>query len=213
MNKKTTAVGATKSTIILILSAVIVILCINFQKEKQNLEAELEQCRFIIEDNRNTYNECWEMMNEREMDLVLENHNLKNDLRELTGMTPTVLGYNLSEYEFDLLCRCAQAEAGYGNLCSQRHVVNVILNRVMSDDFPNTISGVINEHNGDFYQFSVVKDGRINEEATEETIKNVAEALLFNEFELPSEVIYFYATGTRANCTTYFECEGTTYGY
>lgn len=144
--------------------------------------------------------------------LSLSKSGMEETVEEDLGGIHTEL-YDLSEEEFDLLCRCAQSEAGYKNFQSQIYVVNVIMNRVNSEHFPNSVTEVINEHRGDLYQFSVVKNGMIETEAVEETINNVREALIQNKLDLPSEIIYFHATGTRPNCTPYIECEGTTFGY
>ena len=68
----------------------------------------------------------------------------------------------------DYLACCVEAEAGNQGLKGKRLVCAVILNRVDSDDFPNTVEEVINQPR----QFSVVSDGRINKvSVTEETYK------------------------------------------
>ena len=213
MNNKISPIGATKSVLILVLSVTLASVWSTSCSTVNNLNKELEQSRFTIEDNRSTYNECWELLYNENSDLMLENTMLREKIMVMGNMGTTPFPYKMNKEELDLLCRCAQAEAGYNNFCSQRHVVNVILNRVISDDFPNTIEEVIYQRYGKRYQFQVVKDGRINLEATEETIENIKDALLFGSFELPSDVVYFYATGTPSNCTDYLECEGSTFGY
>jgi spore germination cell wall hydrolase CwlJ-like protein len=45
----------------------------------------------------------------------------------------------------ELLAICVQAEAGNQSLAGRRMVADVILNRVDSDDFPDTIEGVITQ--------------------------------------------------------------------
>ena len=45
----------------------------------------------------------------------------------------------------EMLAKCVQAEAGNQGLLGKRLVVDVILNRVDSDRFPNTIEGVITQ--------------------------------------------------------------------
>lgn len=45
--------------------------------------------------------------------------------------------------EYDILCRIVTAEANSEDVCGQRLVANVILNRVASDRFPDTIEDVV----------------------------------------------------------------------
>ncbi|MBR0153456.1 MAG: cell wall hydrolase [Lachnospiraceae bacterium] len=80
----------------------------------------------------------------------------------------------VTEDEYDLLKRIVHAEAGDQSLKGRIMVANVVLNRVASSRFPNTIRAVIYQSG----QFSPVRSGRINTvkpDAT--TIKAVDEAL------------------------------------
>ena len=124
--------------------------------------------------------------------------------------------YSFTEEEIDLLARCAQAEAGDYEVAkdAQKAVVQVILNRLESDEFPpTTIKGIIYQPK----QFSVTKNGMINNKATAETRRNVEEVLLYGT-DIPSDVLYFYAdwldngdwVTTRK---TYKEIDGTVFCY
>ena len=64
------------------------------------------------------------------------------------------------ESEYDMLCRIVEAEATGKDIEAKLMVANVVLNRVGSSQFPNTIEGVIFQHRGSVYQFSPVSDGR-----------------------------------------------------
>lgn len=76
----------------------------------------------------------------------------------------------ISDEELDLFARCVQAEAGNQGLTGKCLVADVVLNRVDSWKFPDTITEVILQHTGDYYQFSVVQDGAIDRaEPDEET--------------------------------------------
>ncbi len=57
--------------------------------------------------------------------------------------------------DLELLAACVEAEAGNQSLYGKRLVADVILNRVDSDVFPDTISGVISQPG----QFSVYSNG------------------------------------------------------
>lgn len=57
--------------------------------------------------------------------------------------------------ELELLAQLVEAEAGNQDLTGKCYVVDVVLNRVDSDEFPNTIEEVIFQD----IQFSVMLDG------------------------------------------------------
>lgn len=68
--------------------------------------------------------------------------------------------------DLELLAACVEAEAGNQSLYGKRLVADVILNRVDSDVFPDTISGVISQPG----QFSVYSNGVLQKtEPSEET--------------------------------------------
>ena len=92
----------------------------------------------------------------------------------------------LSESDYDTLLRIVQAESGGCDIIGKILVANVILNRVDSDEFPNSIHGVVYQK----YQFSPVIDGSINRcKVTDETREAVERAL---NGEDPSEgALYF----------------------
>lgn len=99
------------------------------------------------------------------------------------------LGYDLVEtYDsYYLLCACVEAEAEGETLDGKRLVADVILNRVDSAIYPDTVGGVISQP----YQFTPYWDGRINSvSVSEETEKAVQMELL--ERGYPS-LIYFRA--------------------
>ena len=71
--------------------------------------------------------------------------------------------YNISDYskkELEILERIVEAEAGDQTLKGRIMVAHVVLNRVASDEFPNTIKKVVFQKNKSTYQFSPIKDGR-----------------------------------------------------
>lgn len=184
----------------------------NSSLEKSNSEMwqTIQQYEFTIDDNRKNYNDNIYNLNESLQKLRQQN----NELMECIEESGThVITSDFTEEEIDLLSRCAQAEAGHGNYQAQIYVVNVILNRVHSDQFPDTIEEVIYQHSGQCYQFTVAKNGAIRTQAREDTVDNVKDALLYNKMTLPPNILFFHATGTESNCTPYIECQGSTFGY
>lgn len=72
--------------------------------------------------------------------------------------------------DLQLLAACVEAEAGNQDLYGKRLVADVILNRVDSDIFPDTIHGVITQP----YQFSTYWNGSMDKaEISEETYQAV----------------------------------------
>lgn len=89
------------------------------------------------------------------------------------------------EAEIHYLARCVEAEAGNQGLLGKRYVVDVILNRVDDERFPDTIRGVIDEKN----QFEVTSNGMIESVyPTEETMRAIE--LEMNE-RTDCEILYF----------------------
>ena len=75
------------------------------------------------------------------------------------------------------LSRIIHAEAGAEPYQGKVAVGNVVLNRVKSKDFPNTIYNVIFEYYKNIPQFSPVADGTIYNTPSSESIKAANEAL------------------------------------
>ena len=89
------------------------------------------------------------------------------------------------------LAKIIYAEAGYDTDAGQQAVANVVLNRVISPDFPDTIYDVIWQKTGSVWQFSPCGDGRINLEPDERAYEN-ARLVLEGLRVLPEDVLYFY---------------------
>lgn len=84
-----------------------------------------------------------------------------------------------TESDYNVLLRIVQAEAGGCDMKGKILVVNVILNRVESDEFPDTITDVVYEKR----QFSPVSNGSINRcKVEEETVEAVDRALAGEDY-------------------------------
>lgn len=76
---------------------------------------------------------------------------------------------------YDVLCRIVQAEAGGEDMLGKQMVADVIINRVESSKFPNSVEGVVFQGT----QFSPVRDGRYySVNVTKETREAVDRALV-----------------------------------
>ena len=85
--------------------------------------------------------------------------------------------FNFTTEEMDLFARIVHAESEGESYEGQVAVAAAILNRVRSDQFPDTMRGVVYQVVGGYYQYSPVLDGRINRPAGESANRAILEAL------------------------------------
>lgn len=78
-----------------------------------------------------------------------------------------------------LMARLVHAEAVGEPYAGKVAVATVILNRVASPDFPNTVRGVIYQISNGHYAFTPVQNGQINQPADAASKRAVNEALAF----------------------------------
>ncbi len=95
-----------------------------------------------------------------------------------------------TESDLNLLSRLITAEAGGESYNAQVAVGAVVVNRVKSSLFPNTINGVINQQTNGNYQFSPVKNGNINRPATSNALKAACVAL--SGTDPTNNALFFY---------------------
>lgn len=103
---------------------------------------------------------------------------------------PAAPSVSISAEEKDLFARLVEAEAKGESYEGKVAVATVVLNRVDSTEFPNTVTEVINEVVGEAYAFSPVQNGEINKPASDEAIQAVEEAL--TRQDRLNDCIYFY---------------------
>lgn len=96
--------------------------------------------------------------------------------------------------EYEILCRIVQAEAGGEDAAGKEMVAEVILNRVSSPEFPDTVAGVVFQESGGQYQFSPVGDGRYNSVSISGQTKEAVLAAL-EEGDVTNGALYFVAAG------------------
>jgi LysM repeat protein len=89
--------------------------------------------------------------------------------------TPAVISYTSSD--LDLLARLIRAEAESQPYNAKVAVGAVVVNRVQSSEWPNTLREVIYQRVGGYYQFSPVLNGTINKAATDIDLKAAYDAL------------------------------------
>lgn len=92
----------------------------------------------------------------------------------------------------EVLLRIVEAEATGEDVKGRMLVANVILNRVVSEEFPNSIPEVVFSHRGDTYQFAPVKDGRYWTVRITDKTKEAVERVLAGE-DYSQGALYFAA--------------------
>lgn len=124
----------------------------------------------------------------------------KAELKKKEAQKPRyVVSRGRSPIEMDtrLLEKIVMAEAGGEPYEGQVAVANVVLNRVSSRRFPNTIRGVIFQRG----QFSPVGTGRIYKVSPSKSVKNAVRAALNGEQAVPSGTLYFLNKNTANDLT------------
>ena len=105
--------------------------------------------------------------------------------------------YDLSERDMELLLRIVEAEAGCEDEDGRILVANVVLNRMESELFPDSVAEVVLQTNNGVSQFSPVSSGSIwTVEISEETREAVEKAL---EGENISQGALFFAARKYAD--------------
>jgi N-acetylmuramoyl-L-alanine amidase len=103
---------------------------------------------------------------------------------------------NYTSSDLDLLARLVEAEAADQPYKAKVAVAAVVVNRVESSEWPNTIKDVIYHVSGGYHQFTPVKNGWINKPASQESIKAAREALYGSD---PSSGAMFYFDDSATN--------------
>lgn len=112
------------------------------------------------------------------------------------GVTASALGIYLSEQDSNdlyLLAKCIHAEARGESYIGKVAVGAVILNRVASPDFPDTIYGVIYQP----WAFTAVHDGQINLEPEPASYQAATDAL--NGWDPTYGSLYYYNPSTASS--------------
>ena len=100
--------------------------------------------------------------------------------------------YSLSQNDYEALLRIVQAEAGNEDEEGKMLVAGVVLNRVNSSKFPDTVCEVVMQHENGVYQFSPVAHGTYQKvKVSQETVAAV-ERVLKGE-DLTRGALYFAA--------------------
>lgn len=112
------------------------------------------------------------------------------------------------ESDVNLLAQLVQSEAGNQDLIGKRYVVDVVLNRVDCETFPNTIEEVIFQEN----QFSVIKDGNFDKASNHISEEDYKAVELEIQSRLNYEILYFGRDKSKY-ATQHFKYQDHWFGY
>lgn len=206
-------------TLLLIVTVLVSLLIWEHNNYEELLDV-VDSYKELVDKQRKDYEECnknwsksYDELQKKYGKSITENEKLKEKLNEVE-----LKKYSFTKEEVHLLAKCVEAEAGnYKNhRMSQKYVCQVILNRLKSGKFPNTLKKVIYQKNGKIPQFSVAYNGAMNREVNLDTLANIYSVIVHGT-DLPSYVLYFYSASVEENwvntLNTYDTVEGTVFAY
>jgi N-acetylmuramoyl-L-alanine amidase len=132
----------------------------------------------------------------KDLDLIYTGqtiHTSKNN-QQPASIKEAPVKTNVTANEKDLLARLVRAEAESEIYAGKVAVATVVLNRVDSNKFPDSINAVIYQSG----QFSPVTNGSISRPADPESVKAVEEAVRLNRSELGGS-LFFYNPATATS--------------
>ena len=132
----------------------------------------------------------------------MENKVNELDARSITlAENPTLM----SDEDYDTLLRIVEAEAGSEDIKGRVLVANVIMNRVKSENFPDTVTEVVWDNSDGVPQFSPTYDGRINEvTVSDETREAVKQALKGTDYS-EGALFFIQKSAAEAHNVKWFE--------
>lgn len=111
----------------------------------------------------------------------------------------------MSSSEKNILMRIVEAEATGEDITGKMLVANVVLNRVNSSHFPDTVEGVVFQKNGSVYQFSPIKDGRYYQVDISSETKKAVKRVLNGEDKSEGALYFMSRSRAKASSVTWFD--------
>jgi len=116
---------------------------------------------------------------------------IPNATRKVTAV-PTTSSY--SAKDLDMLARLISAEAIGESYQAKVAVGAVVINRVESEQWPNTVKAVIYQEINGYYQFTPVANGAINKAADSDSLRAAKTALM--GIDSTKGAMFYYDTST-----------------
>lgn len=160
--------------LIIIVATVIVMISILSQKRNTEIQEAAEH-QVIQADNRIKH-----MVNLEEIIIIPRNIPMVASASveaevEVVEDSASRLEEPLTEEELEILHTIVEAEATGGTIEDKKNVTHVIINRMLSESFPDDVESIVFQEK----QFAPIRDGRYYEvTVTEETVVAVEQALI-----------------------------------
>lgn len=111
-------------------------------------------------------------------------------------VSATGSSFSLEEQEYQVLLKIVEAEAGCEDTTGKMLVANVVMNRVRSGNFPDTVSEVVYQKSEGKAQFSPTADGRIDKvSVSQDTVDAVARVM--NGEDVSCGALFFRAVSSN----------------
>lgn len=200
--------------IIIVLLALFTFFFLKSHENYMDLLEVNDQMTTLLDEQRTSNDELLKKWEQSYEDLQSDYAKLLVENDKLQQMEFPV--YDFTEAEIYLIAQCVEAEAGYYD-DSQIYITQVILNRLHSSKFPDSVEAVIYEKSNGVPQFSVAYNGMMNNrEVKSETLVNVY-SVIVNGCDLPEYVCYFYSDSVEENWVNtlpiYDTVDGTVFAY
>ena len=122
-------------------------------------------------------------------------------IKAYAGKTPILI----TEDDKEVLLRIVEAEATSEDVKGRMLVANVVLNRVLSKGFPDSIAEVVFQKNGNVYQFSPIKDGRYWKVTVSDKTREAVERVLSGEDESQGALFFMARRMANENAVRWFD--------
>lgn len=150
-------------------------------------------------------------MDSRTLEAGVETYDTEGQFVQSTSDTAEQIQEEIEEGECEMLAQLIEAEAGNQDFKGKCLVADVVLNRVKSKTFPDTIEGVIfqylTESGRKYYQFSTVVDGNYEKAGwyiSEDSFK-AAYQEYYTDKRVDSNVLYFTAGEYNPYCSPLYK--------
>lgn len=165
-------------------------------KQKELNEKMVVEYEAIIEQHQAEADRLLKTVEEVQAEVDSKNkqiQELEAENQALEGVRSIIIdnvGYYPNTYERQLLERLVECEAGAESLTGKLAVANVVLNRIKSEKFPDSISDVIFQKN----QFEPAITGMIHSKTPSEESKKTVKMAFMGERAVDSDILYFWAS-------------------
>ena len=162
----------------------------------QIVRKSAEELVFLAENNRLCSQGIRETDTKDRLQASLREEQDRRDVR-------TVIRYrmNLDAASRHILERIVEAEAGDQDICGRQMVANVVLNRLQSSKFPNTVEKVVFAHR----QFSPVSNGSYYRVDVSDKTKRAVEKALMEKDNTKGALYFMYRAGSDAGNVSWFD--------